>query len=348
MKKLLVVLALLAVAASSAHAQYIGNVGLQTVNNRFSATCTGAGQNFFPDNLGQTTHYLTIFAGTNLGGFNATIQGSQDGTNFVVISDVLTQVNSGIIAHGYYPSIRIRVTCAAAGIVTFTLGYSGESVAPGPPAGATLQMTVDKNLSVVQPANTTFTSTSFPTPFGNSSGTLAFIYSGAGPSGSTLTVNCINLVTTPGAITIGPFALQTAATVQTFSIPPSVCPLFSVTYTSGGASAQTFVLDYLFNPPGFTPNAGVGTYTHVVGTTATAAKATAGFLHTLTVNTGAAGTISIFDLPTASCTGTPATNVVAVITAVATTTETFTYDVNLNQGICVKASAAMDFTVSTN
>jgi hypothetical protein len=334
--------------ARPARAQYLGNVGLQTVNpSPFNSTCTGSPQLFALQNIGQTAHYLTLFAGTNLGGFTATIQGSQDGISFVIISDVLTQVNAGITAHGYYPVLRANVTCAVAG-GTFKLNYSGESVVPGAPAGSTLQMTVDKNIAIAASAASTFTSVSFSTPFGGTSGTLVFAYSATGPSGSTLTVNCINLVSTPSAITIGPFALQTGTQVQTFPISASVCPLFNVTYTSGGASAALYVLDYMFSPPGFTPNVGTGTYTHITGTTATAVKATQGFLHSVTVNTGAAGTISVFDLPSASCTGTPSTSVVAVITVTTTTLQTFTYDTALLQGICVKASAGMDFTVSSN
>ena len=114
---------------------------------------------------------------------------------------------------------------------------------------------------------------------------------------------------------------------------------------AGGASANTFNLAYSFYPPGALPTGGLAT--NVTGTTATAVKASGGLLHTLTVNTGGAGTITIFDLPGASCTGTPATNQRATITVTATTLQTFTYDVYLSQGICVKASVAMDFTVSS-
>jgi hypothetical protein len=92
---------------------------------------------------------------------------------------------------------------------------------------------------------------------------------------------------------------------------------------------------------------GGNTYTHITTTTATAAKATPGLLHTLTINTPAAGTVSVFDLATAACTGTPATNIVAVMTAIAATPpETYIYDTQLLNGICVKASVAMDLTVA--
>jgi len=66
------------------------------------------------------------------------------------------------------------------------------------------------------------------------------------------------------------------------------------------------------------------------------------------VGTSAAGTISLFDLVPASCTATPATNVVSVITEFASATPpppAYLYDVLFQNGICVKASAAMDITV---
>jgi hypothetical protein len=68
----------------------------------------------------------------------------------------------------------------------------------------------------------------------------------------------------------------------------------------------------------------------------------------VTVNTPAAGTISIFDLATAACTGTPSTNTIAVITATSTApVGAMEYNVYAQNGICVKASSAsIDFTVS--
>lgn len=83
----------------------------------------------------------------------------------------------------------------------------------------------------------------------------------------------------------------------------------------------------------------------VTTTTATVVKATAGTIHTVTFNTGAAGTFKIFNLASASCTGTPSTNLFATITATTTTVQTLTYDANLSNGICVQASVAMDVTV---
>jgi hypothetical protein len=121
-----------------------------------------------------------------------------------------------------------------------------------------------------------------------------------------------------------------------------------VNYTSGGA-AGNITLDYAFNPPGTAVSATLAVPTHITGTGATSAKANGGTLVSVIINTGnAAGTLSVFDLSGANCTGTPATNTVAVITtASATPLAPFTYNANMLNGICVKASAAMDVTVLT-
>jgi hypothetical protein len=231
---------------------------------------------------------------------------------------------------------------------TFTLSYSGTSSITTPGVGSYQAGQIDKYEFNLLTAGTNATDT-FQTPFGNSSGTVIFRFNGAGPAASTVNVLCSGVNLSSSINTV--FQLQTTAGLQQFfAVPAGPCTNATVTYFSGGASASTFQLEYIFTQPGFTPNAGTGVYTHVTTTTATAAKATAGFLHTLNVNTAAAGTISIFDLPIASCTGTPATNTVAVITVPAATNglPPFLYDVNLLQGICVKASVAMDYTVSTN
>jgi hypothetical protein len=136
----------------------------------------------------------------------------------------------------------------------------------------------------------------------------------------------------------------TTAVTQTFAVPGGACSTIDVGYATGGASASTYSLDYVFLPPGTSiPNF----YTHITGTGATVVKAGPGTLHTVVVGTPAVGTISLFDLVPASCTGTPATNVVSVITVTATfPSASEIYDSVFVNGICVKASAIMDITVN--
>lgn len=319
-----------------------------------NTACTGTPQNFPVNNFGQITHIAQVLPGGSVQTLQMNIQGSTDGTHFVNISDNANGSNffvstNAVQAQNYYTVVRVQVTCTPvlAGS-NFTLTYAGIAAPSGPNTGNLLLTQIDKQLANQVTANTTV---SLPntvpqtTPFGSSSGTLMFQFVGAGPAGSTLQVQCSPTLNGLVINTFGPFPLSTAnAVTQTFQIPAASCPEYTVIYTAGGASASSFNLEYIFAPPGAGPAA--TQFSHITGTTATAVKATSGFLHTLSVNTGAAGTVSVFDLASASCTGTPSTNTVAVITATTTTLQTFPYDVNLLNGLCVKASVAMDLTVS--
>jgi len=254
---------------------------------------------------------------------------------------IIAQSQGTVTASGYFPKIQAKVTCSP-NTATFTLSYSGSQVTFNQNAGSYINAQID-HVSFAGSAGNVNQTDTYPTPFGSTAGTIYFFYSGA-VAGGTLMVECnTNQVAIPNGGAALSVTLANVNTLQTFQVPDQSCPFVTVKYTSGGA-ATSVTADYVFSPPGRTVQA--TQYTHVTGTTATTVKPSAGFLHNLTVNTGGAGTVSIFDLAAASCTGTPATNTVAVITATATTLQTFTYDVNMLNGICVKASAAMDFTVS--
>lgn len=338
--------------ASPASAQFIGYTTPQTVqatplNNVPCNTGALSPIGAIP-NLGQTVHFLTWIGGGSA--VRIVLRGGTPGA-VVAISDTGTDPSGQgvLVVSGYYPILQVQVNCDGTA-ANITVNYYGTSVSaalvPGPLdiAGYT------KVLCNGCAANAGFGGPFVPTPYGTTGGVLAFVYSGTGPGGSTIRVDGAygpqGNNTAPGQI-IPTTTLQTNSSVQFFTIPPGQANQYSFSYTSGGASASTFSAFYIFSKPGTTIPA--GTYTHVTTTTATAAKALPGFLHSLNVNTAAAGTISIFDLTGASCTGTPATNVVAVITVPAATNglPPFLYDVNLLQGICVKASVAMDYTVSS-
>jgi hypothetical protein len=351
---ILSLLLLIGCAPRRAQAQFTGYVGLQTSQQTVfnNAACTGTNQTAVINNLGETQHTLFLSTSASTTFLQGWLEGSNDGVNFTRFSDEIDTNNgvpASITASGYYQVLRANFTCLPAATGHITVFYSGTPGSVGLPAGTALQSQIAKQISNGASAGSSFQSQILPPPFANSLGVLLFAFLGAGPANSTITVQCTGLLNAPTFFQTYPLA-TTAATNQIFTVPAAPCPEAIVRYNSGGASATTYSFEYIFSPPGTIPNAGTGTYTHVTTTTATAAKATSGFLHTLNVNTAAPGTISIFDLPTASCTGTPATNVVAVITVPAATNglPTFTYDVNMNQGICVKASVAMDFTVSTN
>jgi hypothetical protein len=335
-------------APRQVHAQYIGNVGLQTTQQTLATTvnCTGVAQTFAIQNLGQTQHYASFITQTQPAQFQAEIDGIDKQGNVFRISDVLENAFSVIIgqgkgsitASGYYPKIQVVVTCSP-NTATFSATYSGSQVTFNQNAGSYLAAQIDK-VNFSGAAGNANQADTIPTPFGSTAGTIYFTYTGA-VAGGTLAVDCVTNQFTTNSVLNAPLA--NVNTLQTFQIEDNNCPLVQVRYISGGA-ATSATAEYVFSTPGRTTRA--TQYTHIVGTTATAVKPIPGFLHTLSVNTGAAGTVSVFDLATAACTGTPSTNTVAVITATTTTLQTFTYDVNMLNGICVKASAAMDLTVS--
>jgi len=80
----------------------------------------------------------------------------------------------------------------------------------------------------------------------------------------------------------------------------------------------------------------------------TAVKATAGTLRRISVTTQvASATIKLFDLASASCTGTPSTNPKGVLTLPATISNPFTLEFQqaFANGICVLTSGATNLTV---
>jgi hypothetical protein len=86
----------------------------------------------------------------------------------------------------------------------------------------------------------------------------------------------------------------------------------------------------------------------IIAAATTAVKATAGTLRRITVTTEvASATIKLFDLASASCTGTPSTNPKAVLTLPATIANPFTVEFQqpFTNGICVLTSGATNLTV---
>jgi hypothetical protein len=247
----------LLLVAWPAHAQYIGNVGLQTTQQTLATTtaCTGAAQLFPVKNLGQTQHYASFITQAQPTKFQAEIDGIDAQGNVYRISDVLENaftplINVGqgsLTASGYFPKIQIKITCSP-GTATFTATYSGSQVTFNQNAGSYLNAQIDKvNYSNVSAsAGQTDTVT---TPFGSSSGTVYFQYSGGSVTGSTLTVLCstnqFSVATLP-ALNVTP---ANVGTLQIFHVPAESCPLATVNYTSGGAGG-TITTEYVFDSPG--------------------------------------------------------------------------------------------------
>jgi hypothetical protein len=230
-----------------ARAQYLGNISMQTVSQTLAngATCTGSSQVFVVTNLGQTSHLATAVSGASQ--FQMEIDGVDRLSNVFRLSDLQLGVPSSarggvvVTAAGYMPIIQANVTCTAG--ATFSVTYSG-SFSPQPPnlAGALLNA-VDKLPFQTAAANTN-SSTTFQTPSGNSAGTIIFQYSGVGPVGSTISAQCLSNAGTN--LTLFTFNPTTSASPQLFSVPSGPCPFVNLTYTSGGASAVTYNLEYVF------------------------------------------------------------------------------------------------------
>lgn len=338
-------------------AQFLGYASPQTVQATLGTNvpCTGSAQTFTTgaianfDNLGQTQHYAYV-KGTNITNFGMQMFGVDAAGNQFLISDTAT-VSAPLIgpfpllaASGYFPNIQVVVTCFPAVTGTFTLNYSGTSATSNQIIGGYQVMQQDKTVSVGASAGTNFNEI-IQGPSANSFGQMVFKYGAAGPSGSSVQVNCLTAANVTNSSFV--FALATTTGVQVFDVPPSSCPIAFVQYNAGGASAATYSFDYLFIQPG---NVLTNAYTHITGTTATVVKSGPGTVHSVVVGTSAAGTISLFDLVPGSCTGTPATNVVSVITEFASATPpppVYIFDTLFLNGICVKASAGMDITVSS-
>lgn len=337
--------------ASSARAQApVSLVPTQQTLAAPGTACTGSSQIFSVQNRNQTQHYAYVVTNSTVTNLVMQIQGLDSAGNTYVISDTatlalpITGANASLQGTGYFPTVQISVKCLPASTGMFGLTYTGGQAVTNVNVGSYLVSQLDKTIGSLAAAGTTYFTGAFSPPYGNSFGVLYFQYQGTGPAGSTLNVTCQSQNGT------GPTAFQfnlltTTLTEQTFPVPAQACPNINVQYTAGTSSSSTYQFDYVFLAPGTSIT---NIYTHITGTTATIVKAGPGILHSVVVGTPAAGTISFFDLVSGSCTATPSSNTVSVITA----TTTFPsapeiYDVQFNNGICVKASAAMDITISS-
>jgi hypothetical protein len=348
----IIFLAVCAVRPPEARAQFIGFTSPQTVQQTLAAAgtaCAGTPQTFATINLGQTQHTAIIIFSGSVANAIMQIMATDTATHTFAISSTVQAgaqfngISAVATASGYYPIVSVTVSCAVGS--TFTLTYIGESSTPPIAGGTSFLSLVDQQIFTGISGSSNQNGVVFQTPFANSSGMLRFSYASSAVAGSSLTVLCNS--NSLGGLRQFAYTIANATGVQTFPVPPSTCPFAQVLYTSGGASGLITV-EYMFDNQGMIPNQTLGTYTHITGTTATAAKATSGIFLGINLNTSGAGTISVFDLATAACTGTPSTNVVAVLTIAATeNARSIPFNVAMLNGVCVKASAAMDFTVSS-
>lgn len=266
MAQLITLVLLLASLPFPARAQDLGNVGLRTVtaNLATSLPCTGSAQTFSTvtpalntlgfRNLGQIQHTITISGNISLTSLQAEIDGVDNSGNVTRISDVLFLPaffgNAALSGNGLSTNIQISVTCGPAVTGTFTLNYAGTFAANPVPAGAYQIGQVDKQIANIASTGTSV-STTFQTPFSNSAGLIYFLANGTGvPAGTAIAVGCKNA---GGFSTVGDiFTPATGVTppLHVFPVPAGACPFVTVSYNAGGASANTYSLEYQFFPSG--------------------------------------------------------------------------------------------------
>lgn len=251
--------------ASPEHArgQFLGYVSPQTVVQTLASTvsCTGSAQVFVTANLGQNQHAATI-SGNNARQLQMEIDGVDGSGNVTRISDVLDNAQLAptaqtITGNGYFPIVRVKVTCSGAGS-NFTVTYSGTSSTNPQAVGGYQVSQIDKAMFLGLPANATQTD-NFQTPFGSSAGFVQFQYNTAGVAGSTITIICGGNLLNSYSTTFN--LANVVGSVQSFQVPASPCTTLTLQYVSGGATAGTITAEYIFYVPGTqttltTPNTG--------------------------------------------------------------------------------------------
>jgi hypothetical protein len=230
-------------------------------NSAFPCTATPGTPCAIP-NLGQNIHFLTYTVAGNAALNNVTklvirLEGSNDGVSFFPISDDATDTQRGqVFAVGYYPIIRANLVVFTifSGTPTLTAAYTGTSAtSPGLQtglisSGQNYRKVVFDGVS----AGSNQQSLNIPTPFGSTLGyLLVSLPSGSFPGGSSITVNS---QTYPGGGTGGfPGSVVTCSlsvsTNQVCAVPAYPATGITLFYTSGGASAATFSVSYVFVNP---------------------------------------------------------------------------------------------------
>ena len=84
-------------------------------------------------------------------------------------------------------------------------------------------------------------------------------------------------------------------------------------------------------------------FTHITTATNTLIKTASATLHTVVINGGTAGAVSVFDATAANCSGGTTIGIIATSTV---SSESLAYDIQTTNGLCVTTAAATDVTVT--
>jgi hypothetical protein len=202
-------------------------------------------------------HFLTYTTTGSVSELLIRLEGSLDGVRFFPIGDDAgdvsgtTAVAGAVCASGQYAVVRANlVRIVGGGSVTAT--YSGTWGTSGCPVGGYNQgLQLRKTVFVNVAANagqTAFISA----PFGSMQGYLIVIPTNPPqtfPGGSTITVTGI-LGGAAASVVSGLPISSSPIGSQPIVVPAGAADTLKVDYVSGGASAITFSLFYLFTPPG--------------------------------------------------------------------------------------------------
>jgi|SRR5882757_626494 len=215
--------------------------------------CTGTNQTFPVNNRNQPQHYASIVPSVANTSLTMVIQGKDSSGNVFPISDTVFSsgqvgVASTVAGTGYFPIVNVVVACSSG---TFTLSYTGTAATSNISTGSYLAGAVDKAVFQNAPSNTTVATALFTPPFGTSLGKIIFTYQTAGIANSTINAQC-NVGANGTSYTNWVWNVANTTQLQIFQVPDVPCQQVLVGYTSGGASANTFRLDYVFDPPGTT------------------------------------------------------------------------------------------------
>ena len=150
---------------------------------------------------------------------------------------------------------------------------------------------------------------------------------------------------TSGTITVALRAGQAREVPSLYAGPvgSAVPPVSALIGGSDGANLRALATD---TSGRLTPAGSSGT--NITTATTTAVKATAGILRRVLVGTGvASATVKLFNVASASCSGTPGSGAMGVITLPSTLTNPFSLELNqtYSAGICVVTSGATNLIV---
>lgn len=231
----------LALLAISAKAQFTPPVTVGPVKV-FNAVTTAQASATVP-NLGQSVHYFTYTTSGTITALSVELEGSNDGINWLRISDTATNTSSGaLFATCYLTFIHPRITLISGG-GSLTGWYTGTSVSSGPPVGAFTQSGTNLlTLGLGQAANTTKTFSVNLTQAGTG-GVIYFLYHGTPPVGGSIGVTA-GPDASHLASALAATVIAAVSTVQTFNLPAIPASVGDVTFTSPGATNATYDIFY--------------------------------------------------------------------------------------------------------